>query len=172
VSNESLHIVSIGYKTEKYHAELHALMNAKKSQVDLTTCSLYTTNYPCAHCIMAILRCGIRVVVHGGEKDKSTKGMVNHAKACFKKYECYIAKTFTINLSGWVVSPVYPDEKLERSQELPALPPYQADQVNPAEQDKPSYTDFFMAMAFLSSTRSKDKNCSVWLSFQTICVLL
>jgi deoxycytidylate deaminase len=84
VSNESLHIVSIGYKTEKYHAELHALMNAKKSQVDLTTCSLYTTNYPCAHCIMAILRCGIRVVVHGGEKDKSTKGMVNHAKACFK----------------------------------------------------------------------------------------
>ena len=87
------------------------------------------------------------------------------------------------------MSPVYPDEKLERSQELPALPPCkypdnyndviitlspadQADQVNPAEQDKPSYTDFFMAMAFLSSTRSKDKNCSVWLSFQTICVLL
>ena len=59
-------------------------MNAKKSQVDLTTCSLYTTNYPCAHCIMAILRCGIRVVVHGGEKDKYTKEMVNQAKACFK----------------------------------------------------------------------------------------
>jgi hypothetical protein len=62
------------------------------------------------------------------------------------------------------VSPVYPDEKLERSQELPALPPSdQADQVNPAEQDKPSYTDFFMAMAFLSSTRSKDKNYQLYL---------
>ena len=66
-------------------AELRALSNAQHSRVDLTKCSLYTTNLPCCMCTEAILQAGIRVVVYGeGDLDKQRNMMVYLAKGCFK----------------------------------------------------------------------------------------
>jgi deoxycytidylate deaminase len=96
VSNDSLHVISLGYCKEEAqpHAELKALLNAKDSRVDLTKCSLYTTKPPCFDCTQAILNAGIRVVVYGdigeeGLKD-DVKELVCKAKACFKYYYCHM----------------------------------------------------------------------------------
>ena len=70
-------------------AELCALHNAKKrSRVDLTKCSLYTTEHPCLKCTVAILKAGIRIVVYGDVQNKHLEDdierKVYQAKACFK----------------------------------------------------------------------------------------
>ena len=71
-------------ETDSGHcAEIHALSNAQRSLVDLTKCSLYTTGCPCRECTEAILRAGIRVIVHGDTPTESVKDMIYDAKACF-----------------------------------------------------------------------------------------
>ena len=67
-------------------AEIRALRNAQTSEVDLTKCSVYVTEAPCLDCTDAILKVGIRVVVHGGDpkSDDNIKDMIYKAKACFQ----------------------------------------------------------------------------------------
>lgn len=72
----------------EYHAEVHALLNAKKCpNVDLTKCSLYTTELSCEKCVEVILQAKIRVVVYGKDENdkvlKATEDMVYLSKAFF-----------------------------------------------------------------------------------------
>jgi dCMP deaminase len=164
-SNQSLHVVSIGYNIEGggdyiKHAELHALVNAQQSREDLTKCSVYTTSPPCFQCTQAILQAGIRVVVHGGVCESLVKKLVYREKACFKEYQCYDKnKKFIIKVkssdadSDTKEKPPGTDSREDKNKEDdPQLEP--APSTN---RQKPSYEDFFMAMAFLSSMRTKDR---------------
>ena len=66
------------------HAAMQAIHNAMQSRLDLTKCSLYVTEAPCFKCTEAILRAGIRVVVHGGNLEAKVEEMIYEAKACFQ----------------------------------------------------------------------------------------
>ncbi|CAI8054390.1 Deoxycytidylate deaminase, partial [Geodia barretti] len=213
VSNESLRVVSLGYRKgtidlvsvsssmiaviiEDIHAELSALLNAKVSGVDLTKCSLYTTKPPCLNCTQAILEAGIRVMVYGpkGVLDPGVCALIYGAKACFKEYKCYIRiddveKRFLIDLheSDVCAKEFDPPEvskpyaaqptpssssdqpeisKPDAAQPTPSSSSDQPeiskpDAAQPTPSCKPSYSDFFMAMAFLSHTRAKDMKYQV-----------
>ncbi|CAI8054395.1 Deoxycytidylate deaminase [Geodia barretti] len=158
VSNESLRVVSLGYRKEDIHAELSALLNAKVSGVDLTKCSLYTTKPPCLNCTQAILEAGIRVMVYGpkGVLDPGVCALIYGAKACFKEYKCYIRiddveKRFLIDL--------HESDVCAKEFDPPEIS--KPDAAQPTPSCKPSYSDFFMAMAFLSHTRAKDMKYQV-----------
>jgi dCMP deaminase len=166
VSNDSLHVISLGYCKEgaKSHAELKALLNAQDSRVDLTKCSLYTTKPPCFDCTQAILNAGIRVVVYGnvGKEglEEDVEDLVYKAKACFKKYKCYIRireaeMQFLIDIPGNEV--IFKELEYKGKAEQNKKKDKQDEPACEEEPDqRPSYRDFFMAMAFLSLTRSKD----------------
>lgn len=68
-------------------AERIAIMNAKKSCVDLMKCTLYTNGDLCCECTKVILQAGIMVVVckkYKEDKAAVIEEMVYRAKACFK----------------------------------------------------------------------------------------
>ena len=72
------------YTAEGRCAAMQAIHNAMQSRVDLTKCSLYVTEVPCPNCIEAILRAGIRVVVHRDSLKPEDKERIYEAKACFQ----------------------------------------------------------------------------------------
>jgi deoxycytidylate deaminase len=161
VCNDSLHVISLGHCKASIHAELNALLNAKLSRgVDLKKCSLYTTDPPCLPCTVAVLKAGVRVVVYGDRDKQGLRKDVHHLvyreKACFKRYECYIRinddeKKFAIDLCNSTIS----FKKVEKS--LVADEVEEPKPQTSTGREIPYCTDYFMAMAFLSATRSKDR---------------
>jgi dCMP deaminase len=149
----------VSSSTQAKCPEICAVSRAQRSQVDLTKCILYTTKSPCLECTKVILQAGIRVVVHGEGYPEEIKDLVYQTKACFKKYCCYIRvvknedKKFLINLNECIVHA----KKLQYEGPPPAPTPSQpVPHENDDDMKKPTYRDFFMAMAFLASARSKD----------------
>lgn len=78
VADQYNRVVSTGYngyprgtsdevydREEKLRRTLHAEMNAILfAQRDLKGCTMYVTHAPCAHCMTAIVQCGLKRVVH------------------------------------------------------------------------------------------------------------
>ncbi|MBQ3786668.1 MAG: dCMP deaminase family protein [Lachnospiraceae bacterium] len=72
------------------HAELNAILNFRGGSLEGT--KLYVTLFPCNECAKAIIQCGIKKLVYGGDKYAGTAGNIAAKKmfdAAGVKYEKY-----------------------------------------------------------------------------------
>lgn len=55
------------------HAEMNAILFAAKNGISIDGTILYTTLFPCQHCLKNILQCGIIAIVYKNEYDLAEK---------------------------------------------------------------------------------------------------
>nr|XP_022325293.1 uncharacterized protein LOC111125606 isoform X2 [Crassostrea virginica] len=156
IFDETNKIVGIGntskilHKDAECHAELNAVLNRNIN--DLKNSKMYVSNFPCNECAKCIIQSGIKSVVYYTNKKgtteatqkeendpyKDSKYMLEEAEVNFKFFKTFL-RQITIDLR---------ETPKENEDSITIKTPLTDE-------------EFFMAMAFVASARSKDPRTQV-----------
>ncbi|XP_078322999.1 uncharacterized protein LOC111125608 [Crassostrea virginica] len=147
---------TVDIKDAECHAELNALLS--RNSADLKNSTMYVSYFPCNECAKYIIQSGIKSVVYYTNKKGTTedpykdpKYMLQEAEVNSKPFQTFL-RQITIDFRG-------KDPEVGTSSQNDQTPK-KNEESNPIETPLTN-EEFFMAMAFIASARSKDPRTQV-----------
>ncbi|XP_050733934.1 uncharacterized protein LOC127007248 isoform X1 [Eriocheir sinensis] len=134
------------------HAEMNAIMN--NNSPNLADCSIYVALFPCNECAKLIIQAGIKKVLYFSDKHRNkpqTKASKRLLDMAGVEYRLCMPSQKTIDLN---LSSEEPEQSVTATKDNCA--PNRGMNKDGKREDYLPWEDYFMAVATLSSLRSKD----------------